>query len=53
MRSSRGARQELRQEAEAGHARALAVSHLCACIGSPCLRQYVHGAPIGGGGRAR
>jgi hypothetical protein len=27
-----------------------AVSHLCACIGSPCLRQCVHGAPIGGGG---
>jgi hypothetical protein len=23
------------------------VSHLCACIGSPCLRQCVHGAPIG------
>eukprot|EP01049_Picozoa_sp_SAG25_P000889 SAG25_NODE_33_length_20262_cov_33.203293_17_plen_99_part_00 len=21
-------------------------SHLCACIGSPCLRQCVHGAPI-------
>jgi hypothetical protein len=20
--------------------------HLCACIGSPCLRQCVHGAPI-------
>jgi hypothetical protein len=33
------------------------VSHLCACIGSPCLRQCVHGASIGvparcgGGGR--
>eukprot|EP01047_Picozoa_sp_COSAG01_P012761 COSAG01_NODE_582_length_15201_cov_7.218315_23_plen_149_part_00 len=27
----------------------LAVSHFCACIGSPCLRQCVHGAPIGGG----
>ena len=25
------------------------VSHFCACIGSPCLRQCVHGAPIGGG----
>eukprot|EP01047_Picozoa_sp_COSAG01_P019008 COSAG01_NODE_1043_length_11954_cov_9.077014_14_plen_261_part_00 len=24
------------------------VSHFCACIGSPCLRQCVHGAPIGG-----
>eukprot|EP01047_Picozoa_sp_COSAG01_P058514 COSAG01_NODE_6906_length_3444_cov_8.863677_3_plen_171_part_00 len=23
-----------------------AVSHLCACIGSPCLRQRVHGAPM-------
>eukprot|EP01047_Picozoa_sp_COSAG01_P041677 COSAG01_NODE_3590_length_5899_cov_70.093793_5_plen_133_part_00 len=23
------------------------VSHFCACIGSPCLRQCVHGAPIG------
>jgi hypothetical protein len=23
------------------------VSHVCACIGSPCLRQCVHGAPIG------
>jgi hypothetical protein len=25
-----------------------AVSHSCACIGSPCLRQCVHGASIGG-----
>eukprot|EP01047_Picozoa_sp_COSAG01_P051257 COSAG01_NODE_5267_length_4372_cov_534.525860_1_plen_310_part_00 len=25
------------------------VSHLCACIGSLCLRQCVHGASIGGG----
>eukprot|EP01047_Picozoa_sp_COSAG01_P032970 COSAG01_NODE_2405_length_7756_cov_2.156589_2_plen_87_part_00 len=24
-----------------------AVSHLCACIGSPCLRHCVHGASIG------
>jgi hypothetical protein len=24
-----------------------AVSHSCACIGSPCLRHCVHGAPIG------
>eukprot|EP01049_Picozoa_sp_SAG25_P010034 SAG25_NODE_1051_length_4176_cov_7.655139_2_plen_149_part_00 len=24
-----------------------AMSHLCACIGSLCLRQCVHGAPIG------
>jgi hypothetical protein len=24
------------------------VSHFCACIGSPCLRQCVHGASIGG-----
>eukprot|EP01046_Picozoa_sp_COSAG06_P067823 COSAG06_NODE_17756_length_923_cov_0.759709_1_plen_129_part_10 len=31
-------------------AAAAAVSHLCACIGSPCLRQCVHGASIGGGG---
>jgi hypothetical protein len=23
------------------------VSHFCACIGSPCLRQCVHGASIG------
>jgi hypothetical protein len=22
------------------------VSHVCPCIGSPCLRQCVHGAPI-------
>eukprot|EP01047_Picozoa_sp_COSAG01_P041142 COSAG01_NODE_3513_length_5984_cov_63.855905_4_plen_408_part_00 len=29
---------------------AAAVSHFCACIGSPCLRQCVHGASIGGGG---
>jgi hypothetical protein len=29
---------------------AAAVSHSCACIGSPCLRRCVHGAPIGGGG---
>jgi hypothetical protein len=28
---------------------AAAVSHSCACIGSPCLRHCVHGAPIGGG----
>jgi hypothetical protein len=27
------------------------VSHFCACIESPCLRQCVHGAPIGGGAR--
>jgi hypothetical protein len=27
-----------------------AVSRLCACIGSPCLRHCVHGASIGGGG---
>jgi hypothetical protein len=34
-----------------GHGRAqAAASHLCACIGSPCLRQCVHGAPVGGGG---
>jgi hypothetical protein len=26
--------------------RALGVSHFCACIGSPCLRQCVHGASI-------
>jgi hypothetical protein len=31
-------------------ARAAAVSHSCACIGSPCLRHCVHGASIGGGG---
>jgi hypothetical protein len=28
------------------------VRHLCVCIGSPCLRQRVHGAPSGGGGGA-
>jgi hypothetical protein len=33
-----------------GGAAAAAVSHFCACIGSPCLRQCVHGAPIGGSG---
>jgi hypothetical protein len=27
-----------------------AVSRSCACIGSPCLRNCVHGASIGGGG---
>jgi hypothetical protein len=27
---------------------AAAVSHSCACIGSPCLRHCVHGASIGG-----
>jgi hypothetical protein len=26
------------------------LSRSCACIGSPCLRPCVHGAPIGGGG---
>ena len=26
----------------------LEVSHLCTCIGSPCLRHCVHGASIGG-----
>jgi hypothetical protein len=30
-------------KAESCHAQ---VSHLCACIGSPCLRQCVHGASI-------
>eukprot|EP01049_Picozoa_sp_SAG25_P023471 SAG25_NODE_10006_length_349_cov_0.620000_1_plen_84_part_10 len=29
-----------------------AVSHFCACIGSPCLMHRVHGASIGGGGSA-
>jgi hypothetical protein len=29
------------------------VSRSCACIGSPCLRHCVHGAPIGGGGGGR
>eukprot|EP01047_Picozoa_sp_COSAG01_P027059 COSAG01_NODE_1770_length_9272_cov_5.371198_9_plen_182_part_00 len=33
-------------------AAAAAVSHSCACIGSPCLRHFVHGASIGGGGGA-
>jgi ATP-dependent Clp protease ATP-binding subunit ClpB len=28
------------------------VSHFCACIGSPCLRQCVHGASIGAGALA-
>ena len=28
------------------------VSHFCACIVSPCLRQCVHGAPIGAAGGA-
>jgi hypothetical protein len=31
-------------------AAAAAVSRSCACIGSPCLRHCVHGAPVGGGG---
>jgi hypothetical protein len=29
-----------------------AVSHSCACIGSPCLSHCVHGASIGDGGEA-
>jgi hypothetical protein len=33
-----------------GVARAAAVSQSCACIGSLCLRQCVHGGSIGGGG---
>eukprot|EP01047_Picozoa_sp_COSAG01_P020065 COSAG01_NODE_1134_length_11558_cov_8.381360_9_plen_231_part_00 len=33
-------------------AAAAAVSHFCACIGSPCLRQCVHGASIGTAGVA-
>jgi hypothetical protein len=33
----------------AAAAAAAAVSHSCACIGSLCLRQYVHGASIGEG----
>jgi hypothetical protein len=40
---------EARKQA-AAEAAAAAVSHSCACIGSPCLRHCVHGAPIGGGG---
>jgi hypothetical protein len=36
----------------APHASGLAVSHSCACIGSLCLRNCVHGASIGGGAGA-
>jgi hypothetical protein len=32
---------------------AAAVSHFCACIGSPCLRHCGHGASIGRRRRAR
>jgi hypothetical protein len=32
-----------------GDARQWLVRHSCACIGSPCLRNCVHGASIGGG----
>jgi hypothetical protein len=45
-----------RAQRAAAHAAAAAareakqVIHLCACIGSPCLRQCVHGASIGGPG---
>jgi SAM-dependent methyltransferase len=35
--------------AAAAEAAVAAVSHSCACIGSPCLRPCVHGASIGGG----
>jgi hypothetical protein len=35
---------------EGGEVDAGAVSHFWSCIGSPCLRQCVHGASIGGGG---
>jgi hypothetical protein len=31
-----------------GRRRARKVSHLCACIGSLCLRRRVHGVPLGG-----
>jgi hypothetical protein len=36
-----------------GESTAAAVSHSCACIGSPCLRHCVHGASIGSSGRAQ
>jgi hypothetical protein len=38
------------REEEITAAAVAAVSHSCACIGSPCLRCCGHGAPIGGGG---
>jgi hypothetical protein len=38
------------QQEPGGEVRPPAVSHFCACIGSPCLRHCVHGAPIIGGG---
>jgi hypothetical protein len=44
---------EVAREAQAttrAAARASGVSHLCACIGSPCLRHCGHGASIGGHG---
>jgi hypothetical protein len=39
-----------RPAAAAAAAAAAVVSHFCACIGSPCLKQRVHGDPIAGGG---
>jgi hypothetical protein len=42
------AQRSAQQEAAACAEVAAAVSHSCACIGSPCLRHCVHGDPIGG-----
>eukprot|EP01049_Picozoa_sp_SAG25_P007205 SAG25_NODE_574_length_6809_cov_44.177943_7_plen_580_part_01 len=47
--SSGGGRPAARRSRADGRG-AAAVSHSCACIGSPCLRHCVHGASIGGGG---
>jgi hypothetical protein len=40
---------QARRHRGGGRGGAAAVSHSCACIGSPCLRHCVHGASIGGG----
>jgi hypothetical protein len=54
-----GRREGLLQKMEseiAGHrskAERLEVSHFCVCIGSLCLRQWVHGASIGAAAQAR
>eukprot|EP01047_Picozoa_sp_COSAG01_P015124 COSAG01_NODE_751_length_13837_cov_78.727981_12_plen_165_part_00 len=39
-------RERALERARSALARVTAVSHSCACIGSPCLRQCVHGASI-------
>jgi hypothetical protein len=44
---------ECSQRVAASSRAGAAVSHSCACIGSPCLSHCVHGASIGGGAQLR